>query len=317
MYERRNGLSRTAGPSLGWAGQSDVGCVRGENQDAIRLPAPGWGGPGLPLFILADGMGGMNGGSIASGLAVETALASFAAEQARGAQAALGRAFGQASQAILRRALQEPELAGMGTTLVALTVEDGQAVIANVGDSRCYRFRQGLLEQISLDHSLVQEQVRLGAITPEQAKTHHLRNVLTRAVGVREEADPDIFRERLRVGDLFLLCSDGLHGFVEETEIAGLLSRGGGEEAQAVGLIEAARRAGAPDNVSVVLVRVASLDDADPAEATTAEMKGSEPVRPSPREEDPRPSRTRLLVLLSLLAWVVAALVASHWYLYR
>ncbi len=241
---------------LTYAGLTHVGKVRASNQDALYLPpSPGrepW------VFVLADGMGGANGGEVASALAVETIPRSFAREREASGRVgpALVAAVEEANRAIYRKAEAENSLWGMGTTVVAAALSRGRAYLANVGDSRAYLYRKGKLEQVSRDHSLVAEEVARGVITPEEARHHQMRNVLTRAVGARSQVEVDLFTLELEAGDILLLCSDGLHGPLPHRELARLLEGEAEMEARGRAFIEAANRAGGPDNVSVILIRV-------------------------------------------------------------
>lgn len=247
---------------LSFSGATDIGCVRSENQDSIFVP-PGPATDGRPTyFVLADGMGGMNGGSIASQTAVEVVrqeMDKYAPSSPL--DQAVSESVRLASLAIAEKADAQAALRGMGTTLVVLALDGGKGLVANVGDSRCYLFREGELYQVTEDHSLVAERVRDGSLTPEQARTHHMRNVLTKAVGAIREVLPDLFPIRLRNGDRFLMCSDGLHGPVTDAEMHKVLASAQTEEQQVAKLIEMAKKAGAPDNVSAIVVRVGGLPD--------------------------------------------------------
>ncbi|MFZ5585647.1 MAG: Stp1/IreP family PP2C-type Ser/Thr phosphatase [Thermodesulfobacteriota bacterium] len=243
---------------LRFSGATDTGRVRSENQDAIFVP-PRPAPRGRPtFFILADGMGGASGGAVASRTAVEVVRRELERTSARPPwDRALAAAARRAAQAIADKASRDPALRGMGTTLVVLALEDAMALVASLGDSRCYLLRAGRLHQITADHSLVAEQVRDGSLTPDQARGHQLRNVLTKALGAIPDAAPDVFSIRVRGGDRFLLCSDGLHGVVGERDIAQALAAPQPEARQVAALVELAKRAGGPDNISAIVVRVA------------------------------------------------------------
>lgn len=250
---------------LNYAGMSDVGRVRSENQDAIALPPPD--APGPWLFLLADGMGGVAGGARASGLAIKTVLEAMGPDKGEGPPAdpapLLRRAAERANREIRAEAGRDPSLTGMGTTLVAAFIQEGRIVIANVGDSRAYLMRGGELTQISEDHSLVQQEVARGLLTPEQARNHAMKNVLTRALGAADELEVDLFTRELARGDTLLLCSDGLHGPVPPTTIAELLMASRRPDEAAERLVDAANSQGGPDNVSVVVARVEELNASD------------------------------------------------------
>jgi len=143
----------------------------------------------------------------------------------------------------------------MGTTLVALATREQRVWVLNVGDSRCYRLRKGKLEQLSCDHSLVEEQVRLGRMTPREALHSPLKNVITRALGTQSQVTPDVFEFEAEPGDLFLLCSDGLTRELSDSVIQDLLNQDLSLEAQSAGLVEAAKKAGGHDNITCILVR--------------------------------------------------------------
>ncbi len=249
---------------LSFAGQSDVGRVRGENQDAIALPAE-QGAAGAWLFLLADGMGGAAGGARASAMALkaisESMAKALAGQDGPPADPAplLRRSAERANREIRDAAGREQDLAGMGTTLVAALLYAGRALIANVGDSRAYLLRAGELLQLTEDHSLVQQEVARGHLTPEQARNHSMKNVLTRALGAADTVEVDLFTRELALGDVLLLCSDGLHGPVPQPSIRELLMASRRPDEAASRLVDAANSLGGPDNVSVVVVRVEEL----------------------------------------------------------
>ncbi len=253
-----------------YTGLTHRGMVRLENQDAIYLPREGCR---LPcLFLVADGMGGANGGKTASEAAVRIIPEIFlqqwpVANPAR----ALRSAVEQANTEIFKQANADPRLHGMGTTLVGLAVlQDQSVLIVNVGDSRCYLFRSNELRQVSQDHSMVQEMVRDGVLTEKQAPRHELRNVLTRALGVAESIEADIFPiGNVYPNDFFMLCSDGLHGLVPSSKIHAILSGSEDIAEKARQLIQEANANGGRDNISVVLVRINQGEYApDPDEIT-------------------------------------------------
>lgn len=204
-------------------------------------------------FVVADGMGGHAGGETASRLAVETIVAGEGGGPE--VQERLHQAFVAANAKIHQSAQDDARLAGMGTTAVALAFEGGRGWIANVGDSRAYRLRAGTLEPVSEDHSVVAEFVRRGYITAEQARTHPRRNELLRSLGTSAEVEVDVDPVDAAAGDIFLLCSDGLYGVVEDDQIAEILRAENAAEA-AEALIEAANRAGGPDNITVQVIRI-------------------------------------------------------------
>jgi len=249
-------------------GGTDTGKKRTNNEDSFLLDE------GLSLYAVADGIGGSEGGEIASRIAVET-LASALPNLLREADGtpATGRAVGLhpedaalfsavtlAHRNIRREQERKPGLVDMGTTLTALLLRKGQAFLAHVGDSRAYCLRSGTLRQLTGDHSLVAEQLRAGALTPEQARTSPYRHVITRALGSGPEVLPDILRHTIEKGDRFLLCTDGLTEMVDDREIAKILERSTPREA-VQGLIDAANRGGGVDNITAVAVWVSEVGD--------------------------------------------------------
>jgi PPM family protein phosphatase len=215
---------------------------------------------GQTVFAVADGLGGHQGGEVASATAVEP-LARLDGRQftdpAEAAEA-LATAIREANQAILDRAAGDPALYGMGTTVTAAAVVgDTHIQLAHVGDSRAYRLREGTLDQLTTDHTVVGELVRRGRLTPEQAAIHPERSILTRAVGLDPRVPVDLPDPlELSPGDQLLLCSDGLTEAVDDDQIAELLSAAPDGNAACRSLIDAANDAGGPDNITVVLVRV-------------------------------------------------------------
>jgi PPM family protein phosphatase len=231
---------------------SDVGRMRSGNEDSYFC--------GQTVFAVADGLGGHQGGEVASATAVEP----LARLDGRGfadpgeAAEALATAIREANQAILDRAAGDPALYGMGTTVTAAAVAgDGQVQLAHVGDSRAYLLREGALDQLTTDHTVVGELVRRGRLTPQQAAIHPERSILTRAVGLDPRVPVDLPDPlELRSGDQLLLCSDGLTEAVDDGRITALLSAAPDGQTACRSLIDAANDAGGPDNITVVLVRV-------------------------------------------------------------
>jgi serine/threonine protein phosphatase PrpC len=238
------------------AALTDVGRIRSANEDAFGVCAE------AGFFVVCDGMGGAAAGEIASQTAVSVVIDEVCKTERQDApQKLLAAAIAVANQSVFSRSEREASLHGMGTTLVALLVRDDRVWIAHVGDSRCYRLRAGALERMTQDHSLVDEQVRLGQMTQAEAEMSPFRNVITRAIGTRETVTPDIEELPTEPGDLFLLCSDGLTKEVPEPRIAEVLhdvSAGSQIDAQTLcqRLIEAANAAGGSDNITAILVRV-------------------------------------------------------------
>ena len=233
------------------AGASDQGRTRKSNEDAYGLNLSH--SEGACNFVVCDGMGGAAAGEIASRLAVEAMLQAMSPEVLTGET--FQRAVDAANESVHRSAGQDPARAGMGTTLVAMATRGNHAWVAHVGDSRCYRLRDGRLERLTHDHSLVDEQVRLGQLTPAQAETSPMRNVITRAVGTQDEVDADLIEFIVAPGDLYLLASDGLMREVDDEQIAGILLHSDDLKQTCAQLIGAANAAGGHDNITCVLVR--------------------------------------------------------------
>lgn len=245
---------------------TDQGLVRGNNQDAFGLA------PDRHLFIVADGMGGHRGGEVAARMAVETIEESYAAAGAD----ELVHAMLVANRRIYDRAHEDPELRGMGTTAVVAalapvdtgvdtgegqaTAERMQLLIANVGDSRAYLYRDGELIQLTEDHSVVADLVRQGRISAEEAEQHPQRNVVTRVLGVYEDIDVDLWPVDPLDGDRYVLCSDGLFNEVEQDTIGAVLRRLEGPDEAAEELVRLANAGGGRDNVTVVVIDVAAID---------------------------------------------------------
>ena len=227
--------------------RTHVGRVRQQNEDAA------WMDEKLAIFAVADGMGGHQAGEVASMLAIE-AVKRMARANAEPGITLLREAVSEANEAILGHAQKNPECAGMGTTLSLMWKRKDYMYIAHVGDSRIYRLRGGVLEQITEDHSLVAEFVKSGLITQEQARTHPRRNIITRALGTPGETEPDILATDTKKGDIWLLCSDGLTGMVEDAEIERILNRCSLERAADM-LLKQALRAGGRDNITLILYR--------------------------------------------------------------
>jgi protein phosphatase len=217
------------------------------------------------IFIVADGMGGHAAGEVASEMAVRIIadeLGSFRGLPDADVASRLFKAIQSANGAIFRRTLVEQDKRGMGTTATAMILFPRRYLIAQVGDSRAYLLREGRLFQITKDHSYVQEQVDAGLLTAEQARTHPYGNVITRCVGSNEEVVPDLYFGNLQSGDVVLLASDGLTGMLEDDQLARIL-KGNGEPTQWVDkMISDANRRGGLDNITVIIVRVDSVDNA-------------------------------------------------------
>lgn len=237
---------------------TDVGRARDNNEDSVALDES------VGLAVLADGMGGYNAGEVASQMLtgfIRAELGRWLKEA--GATASVGdvrRAMDicvdNANRAIFNAANSNPQYAGMGTTLVVGVFRSGQLRIGHVGDSRAYRFRAGQLGQITRDHSLLQEQIDAGLITPEQAAFSANKNLVTRAVGVEDTVLLETHLHEVQVGDVYLLCSDGLSDMLDDAMMARMLQQHPTLPAAGQALIDAANDAGGRDNIALILVRV-------------------------------------------------------------
>ncbi len=247
--QQRRTASEPAAPILVWYGVTDCGRVRRANEDCfVTHPEAG-------VFVVCDGMGGAAAGETASHLAAETAAAVM--RDAPQGSDAMRDAVRQANAAVYERARQDHRLEGMGTTLVALVVGSGTAWVAHVGDSRCYRWRNGQLERLTHDHSLVEEQIRIGRMTREQARRSPMQNVITRAVGTRDQVVADIQEIQPQPGDVYLLASDGLTRDLPDQALAAAIAASGSDLCAAgTALVSAANAAGGRDNITCVLVRI-------------------------------------------------------------
>jgi protein phosphatase len=244
------------------AGLTDVGRKRNHNEDSFLIDEE------LQLFVVADGMGGHAGGGTASRLAVETIDRELRAArnspdnpfdretllQDSPLPEYLRSAVEKACHEIFKAAQDDPRLAGMGTTTIALCIHGDHAIFAHVGDSRAYLVRGDLIQQISEDHSLVNEQIKAGMITPEEAKHSRYKNIITRSVGFEEEVQVDVMGIVTEPNDFFVLCSDGLANLVEDKEIRDIVHSVSLEEAPRK-LIDLANERGGDDNITVIVVK--------------------------------------------------------------
>jgi protein phosphatase len=250
-------------------GISDVGRKRDHNEDSLLIDGD------LGLYIVADGMGGHQGGGTASRLAVETIrddvrlacerdpgiLAGDRAMEESPVRDVLRGAVEKACRSIFVAAQGDPNLQGMGTTVTALLLGGNKAFVAHVGDSRCYLVRQGSIFQVSEDHSLVNEQLKAGAITPEEARTSRFRNIITRSVGFEEQVAVDLLGFEVEPGDRLLICCDGLSNLVEDQEMRDIVAAASIDDAPQR-LVDLANDRGGDDNITVIVVH---LDQDQPA----------------------------------------------------
>lgn len=235
--------------------QTDPGLARENNEDVVSFDAAS------RLCVLADGMGGYNAGEIASGMAVafiKTEMGRWLSQVGKHANGkevrrALEVCVENANHSIFNAANANPPYAGMGTTLVVGVFQQDRLILGHIGDSRCYRLRGGELLQITKDHSLLQEQLDAGLITPEQALTSTNKNLVTRALGVEDTVMLEVHEHRVESGDIYLLCSDGLSDMVSDKDITSVVAAGDSLEQKARQLIVAANKGGGRDNISVLL----------------------------------------------------------------
>ena len=236
---------------------TDVGVVRDHNEDWVMIEDPS--DPAMQrkgrLFIVADGMGGYQAGEVASQLAGETVRREYYADPSADPTARLRNAVQAANGAVYRSAQGSTSHAGMGTTMVVTALIDNKAYIASVGDSRAYVVHQGVLSQITQDHSFVGEQIRAGILTKEQARVHPQRNVITRALGSQSTVQVDTFVGELLEGDVLVMCTDGLTGHVSEDHIRDVVTQLPPEQAVAQ-LIQMAKDDGGTDNITTIVLRV-------------------------------------------------------------
>lgn len=235
--------------------QTDPGLARDNNEDAVAFD------PTTRLCILADGMGGYNAGEVASGMAVafiRSELGRWLGQagsdaNAREVRRAMDICVDNANHSVFNAANSNPQYAGMGTTLVVGVFQADRLVIGHIGDSRCYRLRGDVFQQITKDHSLLQEQLDAGLITPQQALTSVHKNLVTRALGVEDTVLLEVNEHRVEAGDIYLMCSDGLSDMVLDAGIAAILASSGTLSEKAERLVITANDNGGRDNISVVL----------------------------------------------------------------
>jgi protein phosphatase len=298
------------------AAATDVGRKRSGNEDshAVQVMPPSAGRPGVTLLIVCDGMGGTNAGEVASRMAVDAIVRSFGEDASPDTGEALGRAVEVANTEVWEHNNTRVDLQGMGTTCTALALGPQEAVLAHVGDSRCYLLRGGRIRQLTQDHSLVAQLVARKQLTPEEARRDSRRNVVTRSVGIAATVEPDVVRmdEPPQPGDTFLLCSDGLHGLLTDNDMAHIAS-GESLERSCREMIRVANERGGPDNITVLLARL---------EAPVGEARTPGPPRPArapARSGNPRRRTLQLLIgalivllfAVSGLAWVVFGMMHS------
>ncbi len=241
-----------------YCAQTHPGLIRGNNEDAVVFDEA------CGVVVLADGMGGYNAGEVASGMAtafIKSELVRWLSGAARQASAdqvsrAIEMCIEKANTSILNAATSNSQYAGMGTTLVVGVFQEGTLVLGHVGDSRCYRLRAGALTQITKDHSLLQEQVDAGLLTPSQAAIAPGKNLLTRAVGVEKTLKVELHQHTIDAGDIYLMCSDGLTDMVDDDTIARIMLQSSSMVQIAADLVARANAGGGRDNITVLLTQV-------------------------------------------------------------
>ncbi len=257
---------------------TDVGRQRNANEDALFETS------GTPLFAVADGMGGARAGEVAAKAAVDEIAGLQSSDTVR--ERDLAAVVEQANRRIHELSVGDESLAGMGTTMTTLAVGDGEVAIAHVGDSRAYRLRDGELERLTHDHSLVDEMVRAGRLTPEEAEVHPQRSIITRALGPEPEVEVERMTYPARSGDVYLICSDGLTTMVPEDGIGAILRARSSLQQAGKELVRAANEAGGRDNITVVLFKLgaegeseadsqATMVAGDPAALRTDEVQAA------------------------------------------
>jgi PPM family protein phosphatase len=252
--------------------KTDTGRARADNEDSAYARPP--------LYVVADGMGGAQAGEVASALAVEEFRGGLVAQGT--AEQRLSERVQAANRRIYETAHRKLEHEGMGTTLTAVYLDESNLAVAHVGDSRAYIFRDGELQRLTHDHSLVEELIRRGKLTPEQAAAHPQRSIITRALGIEPEVEVDTWTYPMRAGDVVLLCSDGLTSMISEQQIAAVLAEQPDLARAGDRLIAEANEAGGRDNITVVLFRLEDVD-AGPGESPATEESTAialEPVSP-------------------------------------
>jgi len=306
--------------------RTDVGRVREGNEDGYMVHEP--------LFAVADGMGGHQGGEVASRLALET-LEPVAQGGDSEPTSRLAEVVREANRELLHAASQDPQLAGMGTTLTAFITRGDEIHLAHVGDSRAYLLREGELRQLTEDHTVVQRLVDEGRISPEEAEIHPQRSILTRALGVDDDVRVDEAMIEVRPGDRILLCSDGLTGMVPEEDMRRILSEHRDPQEAADALVDAANEAGGQDNITAVVVDVEDSDASAAEDRATSTRRMDRPppdpdrgnasragVRPARRpgpevwEATERRPRWRIALWLVVpLLLVGGALYGANWWI--
>ena len=259
---------------LAVAARTDVGMIRSGNEDSYFADSR------RGLFIVADGMGGHAAGEVASEMAVQIVtreIGDLNDLHGDSVSRKVSQALKRANLAIYERTIAEVDKQGMGTTASVLLLSGGRYLIGQVGDSRVYLLRDGALRQLTKDHSYVQEQVDAGYLTPEQARYHPYSNVITRCVGASHDVDPDTYTGEARVGDIFLVASDGLTGMVDDRRLQQMLQARTSPERLVDALISEANGRGGLDNITAIVVKVLGTSTDVSGEAKTVEAPAFRP----------------------------------------
>lgn len=293
----------------GHSERTDVGRQRQANEDSYLARSP--------LFVVADGMGGAQAGEVAS----LTAIQAFQGGLPEGDPgAAIEQTIALANRNIHDRAVADASLAGMGTTITVAVVdsENEQVVVGHVGDSRAYRLREGIIQRLTRDHSLVEEMRRRGQITEEQAEDHPQRSIITRALGPEPVVQADLVGVPSEPGDIFLLCSDGLTTMISDEQVREIMMGATSLDAAARTLIDEANRAGGRDNITVVLFQVEDPANPLPRGDHPTFIRRGAPRRARRGETEPATAgggrRRRIMLALAALLSVVVLLVAGAWF---
>jgi protein phosphatase len=274
-------MSLTPALTLSFAAATDIGCKRGNNEDSFGYDAS------LHVYVVCDGMGGNAAGEVASGMAVRALIETFESQTPEPVEEStlapieerLVNSIIEANRVVREASEANLELRTMGTTLVCACLDGGRLLVGNVGDSRCYLVRDGVCLQVTLDHSLLDEQVRGGLLTPEEAAASDLQSVITRAIGISSDVQPDLFAVDLNLDDMLLLTSDGLTRYAKPEDIARIAATEAELTNICHGLIEHAKQGGGADNITCMMLRVVEAPPADGSEpadaAEPAELAGS------------------------------------------
>ncbi len=269
-------MTLTPAISLNFAAATDIGCKRGNNEDSFGYDAE------QHVYVVCDGMGGNAAGEVASGMAVRALIETYESQMLessndgtrRPVEECLLNSINEANRIVWEAADANPELHDMGTTLVCACLDGTRMVIGNVGDSRVYLVRNGICLQITLDHAVLDEQVRSGLLTPEEAAASPLQSVITRAIGVADVVEPDLFAVDLNAEDMLLLTTDGLTRYARPEDMAQIASTSVDLATICHGLIEFAKQGGGVDNITCMMLRLVEVAPAPVHE----EVEASQPA---------------------------------------